>query len=162
MCQHQCCCVSPKTNDSCPLCLCHLHWTFGSMNSSAPMDPNWQALMQGCGHGCRAFKLFLVPVCACFCLVAANVGICVTTTWATGPSCKVLPLIGFSDDRSLHSTLPCQLNHSFSKMLECTMHCWQDKAPLLSYQCAKQSANKCHKIAVLQHHDFVSSIVVCS
>jgi len=35
-----------------------------------------------------------------------------TITWATGPLCKVLPLIGFSDDvffqRLIHSTL-CSL-----------------------------------------------------
>jgi len=47
--------------------------------------------------------LFLVRVCACFCAFAVNIGSYMTTTWATGPSCKVLPLIGFSDGNLMQS-----------------------------------------------------------
>jgi len=68
----------------------------------------------GCGHCCGAFVLFLVTVCTHFCLVAVNIGICMLTTWATGPLCKVLPLIGFSDATTMPlpscRTLPCCRN----------------------------------------------------
>jgi len=49
------------------------------------------------GHCVGAFKLSLVSVCEFFCCVAINIGIYITTMWAMGPLCKVLPLIGFSD-----------------------------------------------------------------
>jgi len=66
-----------------------------------PTDrPQCRAADTAAGH----LSFFLVPVCACFCLVAANIGICMTTTWATGPLCKVLPLIGFSDEKCTECT----------------------------------------------------------
>jgi len=89
--------------------------------------------MQGCGHGCRAFKLFLLPVCACFCLFAVNVGSCMTTTWATRPLCEVLPLIGFSDDsRLIQPTRRNNLTHHLARQPDqCSQHrCHQKPGPV--------------------------------
>ena len=89
-------------------------------------------------------------MCACFCLVAVNIGIYMTITWATGPLCKVLPLIGFSDVVLLNRERIAM--RDLEPNLSQTLHLVSDHSVLMIFIC-KQLKKHAAFSAVQRSHE---------
>jgi len=83
--------------------LYHFHWIFGCMYNSAPMNRNCEALILILRHCWGAVEPFFVSVCGSLWRVPVNIVIYDPIIWAMGPLCKILPLIGFSDELGFNS-----------------------------------------------------------